>query len=450
MGGLCSFRGHPAACGDHRAGGLSSTAEDFAGFPGVLLPRWPLRACCYRRGSADAARSRATDPATAKAAPAAVLGLRRCTARATRRTPNTAAGASLAIASTVSRRGWRRPDRTPMTIPTTEKATSYRAQPRSLAGRECLRPGGSRSLGAKLAQQVPLLPPDTFHLGPGRRFRAKAPRHQPRASSACPRRQGPLPALGGPVPGPDSSLGNNRRDRGHPSGRPRGPGPVQKEHQGCPERGADCVRVDRRAVGVQFWLAVLRLACIQVAARSCQPQFGLIEEDVNLLLVVSGPQAGGRELLVPNLIWSHRWSPYSEERVANSCEEDVNLLLVIAGPQAGRREFTRLDPLGQHGSANFRVGRRPWGPVPRPWGPVPRAGVRGQAHLGRRVCCQGQLMDDRGPAPDAELSVSSLCPALQASDLQQPGRSRGQCQLTRHEPCGLSSIGLRKLGTTPS
>jgi winged helix-turn-helix protein len=29
--------------------------------PGVLLPRWPLRACCYRSGSADAARSRATD-----------------------------------------------------------------------------------------------------------------------------------------------------------------------------------------------------------------------------------------------------------------------------------------------------------------------------------------------------------------------------------------------------
>jgi len=29
----------------------------------------------------------------------------------------------------------------------------------------------------------------------------------------------------------DSSLGNNRGDRGHPSGRPRGPGPVQKEHQ---------------------------------------------------------------------------------------------------------------------------------------------------------------------------------------------------------------------------
>jgi len=45
----------------------------------------PLRACCYRSGSADAARSRATDPATTRAEPAAILGLRRCTARGTRR-----------------------------------------------------------------------------------------------------------------------------------------------------------------------------------------------------------------------------------------------------------------------------------------------------------------------------------------------------------------------------
>jgi hypothetical protein len=40
-------------------------------------------ACCYRSGSAAAARSRATDPATTRAHPAAILGLRRCTARAT-------------------------------------------------------------------------------------------------------------------------------------------------------------------------------------------------------------------------------------------------------------------------------------------------------------------------------------------------------------------------------
>jgi hypothetical protein len=46
----------------------------------------PLRACCYRRGSAAAARSRATDPAATRAHPAAILGLRRCTARATQGT----------------------------------------------------------------------------------------------------------------------------------------------------------------------------------------------------------------------------------------------------------------------------------------------------------------------------------------------------------------------------
>src|ERR1035438_2769355 len=88
----------------------------FCGFPGVLLSRWPLRACRYRRGSVDTARSRATDPAAIRAEPAAILGLRRCTARAARRTLNTTFGASLAIASAVSRRGWRRRHGTPMTI----------------------------------------------------------------------------------------------------------------------------------------------------------------------------------------------------------------------------------------------------------------------------------------------------------------------------------------------
>ena len=65
---------------------IPCTTSAFCGFPGVLLSRWPLRACCYRRGSADAARSRATDPAATRADPAAILGLRRCTARAARRT----------------------------------------------------------------------------------------------------------------------------------------------------------------------------------------------------------------------------------------------------------------------------------------------------------------------------------------------------------------------------
>ena len=88
----------------------------FLRFPGVLLSRWPLRACCYRSGSADAARSRATDPAATRAEPAAILGLRRCTAQAARRTLKATSGACLAIAGTVSRRGWRRRHGTPMTI----------------------------------------------------------------------------------------------------------------------------------------------------------------------------------------------------------------------------------------------------------------------------------------------------------------------------------------------
>ena len=98
----------------------------FLRFPGVLLSRWPLRACYYRRGSADAARSRATDPAATRAEPTAILGLRRCTARAARRTPNTTFGASAAIASTVSRRGWRRRHGTPMTIHATGETRSIR------------------------------------------------------------------------------------------------------------------------------------------------------------------------------------------------------------------------------------------------------------------------------------------------------------------------------------
>jgi hypothetical protein len=102
----------------------------FCGFPGVLLSRWPLRACRYRRGSADAARSRATDPAATRAEPAAILGLRRGTARAARRTLYTAFGASAAIASTVSRRGWRRRHGTPMTIPATGETSSHRRKNR--------------------------------------------------------------------------------------------------------------------------------------------------------------------------------------------------------------------------------------------------------------------------------------------------------------------------------
>jgi hypothetical protein len=67
-------------------------------------------------GSADAARSRATDPAATKAEPAAILGLRRCTARAARTTMKATFGASLAITNPVTRRGWRSRHGTPRTI----------------------------------------------------------------------------------------------------------------------------------------------------------------------------------------------------------------------------------------------------------------------------------------------------------------------------------------------
>ena len=92
--------------------------------------RWRLRARCYRSGSADAARSRASDPAATRAEPTAILGQRRCTARAARRTPYTAFGASTAIASTVSRRGWRRRHGTLRTIHATGETRPYRRKNR--------------------------------------------------------------------------------------------------------------------------------------------------------------------------------------------------------------------------------------------------------------------------------------------------------------------------------
>jgi hypothetical protein len=101
---------------------------------------------------------------------------------------------------------------------------------RSLA-EVCVRPGGSRRLQgeacAERAQQGPVLLGVLYHLGPGRRFGAKALRHQPGAGGAGPRGQGPLPAAGGPVPGPYGGLGQGGGDSGYPFERSRGPGPVQ-------------------------------------------------------------------------------------------------------------------------------------------------------------------------------------------------------------------------------
>ena len=99
--------------------------------------------------------------------------------------------------------------------------------------------------------------PDRFHLGPGRRFGAPAPRHQREPGSARPRGQGPLPPPGGPVPGPDHSPRNNRGVTGHPLQRPRGPGPVQTEHQRLPPRRGPAVITSHPGIVAQ-------------AARACQ------------------------------------------------------------------------------------------------------------------------------------------------------------------------------------
>jgi hypothetical protein len=56
VGSFSAQRTPDCAAGGSCRGSQAGAAR----FPGVLLSRWPLRACCYRSGSADAARSRAT------------------------------------------------------------------------------------------------------------------------------------------------------------------------------------------------------------------------------------------------------------------------------------------------------------------------------------------------------------------------------------------------------
>ena len=126
-------------------------------------------------------------------------------------------------------------------VPTARRGPSPRPGKQGLTGPTAIAggpwvfvPAVAGTCYATLAQEVLLLLDVLLRLGPGRRFGAKAPRHQPEASSACPRGQGPLPAPGGPVPGPDGGLGNNGDDRGHPFGYPRGPDPVQTGHQEPP------------------------------------------------------------------------------------------------------------------------------------------------------------------------------------------------------------------------
>jgi hypothetical protein len=188
--------------------------------------------------------TRATHPATARAEPAAILGWRCCTARAARRT--------------VNRQPLRGAQARPHAVdyPDASDSPGSNAPPPFLAGRQSSRSGG-RGLRVQLEQPVPLLPPDRFHLGPGRRFGAPAPRHQRGPGSARPRGQGPLPPPGGPVPGPGHSLRNNRGDTGHPLQRPRGPGPVQTEHQRLPPRRGPAVITSHLGIVAQ-------------AARACQ------------------------------------------------------------------------------------------------------------------------------------------------------------------------------------
>ncbi len=233
-------------------------------FPGVLLSRWPLRACRYRRGSADAARSRATAPAAIRAEPAAILGLRRCTARATRRTLYTTFGASLAIASTVSRRGWRRRHGTPMTI-----HASGETRPDQRKNRDSRRAAGVSVAATIAGASASSLRNRSLRCpsNPGRAemfsstsapsaLPCQGPTPPARSQQRLPTRPGP--AAGGPVPGPSGSLGNNEGDRGHPSARPRGPAPVQKGHKSQPQPRRDLAVITSHP------------AIVALAARVCQ------------------------------------------------------------------------------------------------------------------------------------------------------------------------------------
>ncbi len=233
---------HPQ--GRHAGMAAVLAGRAFCGFPGVLLSRWPLRACRYRRGSADAARSLATDPAPIRAEPAAILGLRRCTARAARRTLNTVGSASAAIASTVSRRGWRRRNGTPMTIPATVRTGLDQRKNRdsrrpagvsvpAVAGasasslrKKSLRCPSSSSVRAKkfssASAPVGASVPRPHATSP----KPAAPAHSARARCRRPAAQCPAPAAAWVTNGGGSL---------HPSERPRGPGPVQKGHKGQPQ-----------------------------------------------------------------------------------------------------------------------------------------------------------------------------------------------------------------------
>jgi hypothetical protein len=216
---------------------------------GLLLPQ----------GSADAARSRATDPAAARAEPAAILGLRRCTARAARRTLYTTFGASAAIASTVSRRGWRRRHGTPMTIHATGETSSSPRKNRDT------RPAAGVSVPAVAGACVPGLRirsiccrkfsctsaavgasvPRPHATSP----KPAAPAHSARARCRRPAAQCPAPAAAWVTTGATACT--------HPSVR-EGLPPVQKAHKGPP--------VGRRGLAV----ITSHPGIVAQAARVCQ------------------------------------------------------------------------------------------------------------------------------------------------------------------------------------
>jgi hypothetical protein len=151
-----------------------------------------------------------------------------------------------------------------MTIPTTVEAslnrgvsmalkrgrTAIGGGPRVSASRRQPQPGARLAQHTLALQPLDVLLPVLSHLGRGRRFRAQAPRHQPVASSARPRGQGPPPAPGGPVPGPDSGVGHNGGDRAHPTEHPRGPGLVQNG-QGHPQHLGPAVTTSHPGIVAQ-------------------------------------------------------------------------------------------------------------------------------------------------------------------------------------------------------
>ena len=136
---------------------------------------------------------------------------------------------SLAIACTVSRCGWRRPDRTPKVI-CEHEARADTVLAIADGGCVCV----PAVAGASGGRRVPSLRSRSLccrvFFTISARVGASVPR--PHAASAAagragPRGQGPLPAAGGPVPGPDGSLGDDGGGSGYPFERPRGPGPVK-------------------------------------------------------------------------------------------------------------------------------------------------------------------------------------------------------------------------------